>query len=549
MSELEAEALSGTAGLPNATPLRTASIHIQAWVPLRRSLFRALWLASFVSNIGSFMHEVGAAWLMTGLKPIPWMVSLVQAAANLPVFLLALPAGAIADVVDRRLLIIWTQLWMGFCAGVLAAFTYADMTGPWMLLTFTFLLSVGGAMTWPAWQAITPELVEKHEVPAAIALGGIGFNLSRIVGPAIGGFIVGSAGPAAVFLANALSYIAIVGVLIAWRRKPIKRRLPPETIVGAMRSGVRYLRFSPALRAILIRCGSFILCSGCYWAILPLLARQDIGLDSTHYGLLLGWFGAGAVVAGLVLPKLRKYVSSNTLVTLTCSLVALQMAALAYVRERHSLHLIMVFGGFVWSSAMLCFNIAVLHAAPEWVRSRAAALFLLVFTGGQTVSSIVWGAVATRYSMPTALIVAAGALLAVVAITSAFYRMPASEKYNLSPGGQSQLLPLDDDLEHDEGPVLVLVKYFIRAQDLDDFHAALWPLRRIRLRDGASQWGLFRDTSTPDLYVETFLVPSWIDHLRQHERMTVDDLAAEKRAMGFHSGDVPPEVVHYVASG
>jgi MFS family permease len=521
---------------------------MHAWVPLKRPLFRALWLASFVSNVGTFMHEVGAAWLMTGLKPVPWMVSLVQAAANIPIFLLALPAGAIADVVDRRRLIIWTQSWMGFCAGVLAAFTYTNLTGPWTLLLFTFLLSVGGAMTWPAWQAITPELVEKHEVPAAIALGGIGFNLSRILGPALGGFIVGRAGPAAVFLANAISYIAIVGVLVAWRRKPLKRRLPPETIFGAMRSGARYVKYSPALRAVLIRCGTFILCAGSFWAILPLLARKTFGLDSTHYGLLLGWFGAGAVFGGLVLPKIRRYISSNLLVTLSCALVAVQLIALAVFRDRHALHFTMVFGGFAWTSTMLSFNISVLNVAPEWVRSRAAAVFLLVFTGGQATSSIVWGALATRYGMPAALEWSAVALLIVLLFTAGWVRMPASEKYNLAPGGQSPVLQMDEDFEHDEGPVLVMVRWRVRPHELDAFHDAIWHLRRIRLRDGASQWGLFRDTSTDDLHVETFLVPSWIDHLRQHDRMTVDDLVAEKRVLAYHSDNEPPEVQHFIAS-
>lgn len=569
MSETEAEALSGTAVLPNATPLRTSSVHMHAWVPLRNPLFRALWLASFVSNVGTFMHEVGAAWLMTGLKPVPWMVSLVQAAANLPIFLLALPAGAIADVVDRRKLIIWMQAWTAFVAGVLAAFTYTHLTGPWLLLAFTFLLSIGGAMSWPAWQAITPELVEKHEVPAAIALGGIGFNMSRIIGPALGGLIVGRAGPAAVFLANALSYVGVVGVLIAWRRKPMKRRLPPETIIGAMRSGVRYVRFSPGLRSVLIRCGSFILCSGSFWAILPLLARKTIGLDATHYGLLLGWFGAGAVLGGLGMPRIRRYITSNALVTISCALVSVQLLALAQFRSvgiaynprllrgefldhvfhsPHFLHLAMLFGGFAWTCTMLSFNIAVLNVAPEWVRSRAAAIYLLVFTGGQATSSIIWGAIATRYSMPVALELSAAALLLVLLITAAWFRMPASEKYNLAPGGQSQVLDMNEDFEHDEGPVLVMVKYLIRQEDLDNFHAALWTLRRIRLRDGATQWGLFRDTSTPDLYVETFLVHSWIDHLRQHERMTMDDHVAERRALSFHYGDEAPDVMHYIAS-
>lgn len=384
--------------------------HIPAWVPLQHPAFRALWIASLVSNLGSWMHEVGAAWLMTTLAPTPFMVGLVPAAASLPIFLLALPAGALADVFDRRRLLVVTQTYMVFCAGTLAALTEARLTGPWILLQFTLLLAVGNALTWPAWQTLIPELVPPREVPAAIALGGIAFNLSRIGGPALGGYIIGKFGVGIVFFANALSFVAVVLVLVFWRRPPQPPRRS-EPFWASMKSGLVYVRRSRPLRAILWRTAGIITGGSAFWALLPLLARKELGLNSTQYGLLLGWFGGGAVAGGVLLPRVRHHVSTNAILTWGTAGIALHLVLLAWLRHPAAVDVLMIAGGVCWSGVMLTLNISVLHLAPDWIRSRTAAVYLLVFTGCQALASALWGAVGESVGMGNALITAGVLLL------------------------------------------------------------------------------------------------------------------------------------------
>jgi MFS family permease len=470
---------------------------------------------------------------------------LVQAATSLPVFLLALPAGALADVVDRRRLLLLTQGWMLLAAAGLGILTTLGATTPTILLALTFALGLGAAMNGPAWQAIVPEMVPPSELQEAVALNAAGFNLARAVGPALGGVIVAAAGPGPVFLLNAASFVAVLFVVYRWQREPRTSRLPAEHVIGAIRAGIRYARHAPALRVVLVRSGVFILCGAALWALLPLLARDQLGLGAVGYGVLLGCLGVGAITGAALLPRIRRKVSLDTLVAGATLLFAGVMLAVAYARNNYLVGAAMVVGGVAWIALMSSFNGAAQTSVPAWVRARALALYLLVFQGGTAVGSILWGAVAERVGIPAALSFAALGLIVGLAVLTR-YRLAEAEKLDLTPSLHWPEPHVVVEPQPEHGPVLVMVEYLIEAERSDGFAKAMRELRRQRLRDGAMRWGLFIDSANPNRYVETFLVESWVEHLRQHERVTRADRQAEAVVRAFHVAPTSPKVSHLV---
>src|SRR5262245_10371029 len=395
-----------------------------AWSPLRHPLFRALWIASIASNIGTWMHEAGAGWLMTSLTSSSFMVALMQTATTLPILLLGLPAGALADVVDRRRMLLFTQAWMLVSATMLGILTLLEVTTPWVLLIFTFGLGAGAAMNAPAWQATAPELVSRAELSAAVGLTGIGLNLARAVGPALGGAVIAMAGPAAVFLLNAGSFLTVIAALYHWRRSTKVSLASPEPLSSAIRAGVRYARYAPALRAVLVRTALFVLFGSALWALLPVLARHELGLDSIKYGILFGCLGLGSVLGAVILPKLRNRISTDSLAGSGTILFAVATAALVEARHFGLLCAIMVGGGVAWISLMTSFIITTQNVVPSWVRARALALYLLTFQGGMALGAIVWGAVTEHAGITVALLSAAVGLM--IGLT-AMARFPLSK--------------------------------------------------------------------------------------------------------------------------
>lgn len=492
------------------------------------------------------MEEVGEAWLMTNQTASPLLVSLLQTADSLPIFLLALPAGALADIVDRRRLLLFTQGWMCAAAAGLGVLTLLGLTAPWVLLAFTCALGAGTALNVPAWQAITPELVSREELPAAAALGGVGFNIARSVGPALGGLIVAAAGPWAVFLLNAASFLGVIVVLYRWRRAPRRSVLPTERVAGAVRAGLRYARHAPALRAVLVRTLTFIVCGSALWGLLPVVGRRELKLTSVGYGVLLGCLGLGAVVGATALPGLRRRLSADALVAVATVLWAGVMTAFAYVREVPVLCLLLGAGGMGWIALMSSLNVAAQTAVPSWVRGRALALYVLAFQGGMAVGSALWGYVAAHAGIPVALIVAAFGLVAGL-LTIAVYRLPKAEAADLSPSLHWPAPVVSAEPEVERGPVLVTVEYHIDPAKAEDFARTAFGLRAIRRRDGAVNWGLFQDLADPGRWVETFVVETWAEHLRQHERVTVEDRHVEEAVRAFQVGGEPPVVKHHIA--
>ncbi|MCA1648040.1 MAG: MFS transporter [Chloroflexi bacterium] len=515
--------------------------------PLVEPLFRALWAASVISNVGTWMQNVGGTWLMTELTPSPVLVALMQTATSLPIFLAGLPAGALADLVDRRKLLLLAQTWMLIVAGALGGLTLVGLMNPWLLLAFTFALGLGSAFNAPAWQAIIPEVVRGRRMPAAVALESAGFNLARAVGPAAGGLIVAWIGPGANFMLNAASFLATIVVLYRWKRIRRTSHLPAERLLSATRAGLRYAQHAPELHAVLVRTVAFMLCASALWALLPLVARRELALPSSGYGALLASLGLGAVAAAGLLPRLRDRFSADLRVGGASLIFGLATLALGYIPNLVLLCAIMATAGVAWMVVTSGLNVMVQSCAPNWVKARALGTYLLVFQGTLAVGSLAWGFVAEHFGDTPTLTAAAAGLVVGVAAT---WRWPlgAAERVDLRP---LQILPaphVADAPAPEEGPVLVTAEYRVDVDKAGEFVFCMRQLGRVRRRDGAMRWGLFRDPAEAGRYVESFVLESWADYLRQVERTTLADRAIDAEARSFLADGDEPTVTHLVAA-
>ncbi|WP_244293781.1 MFS transporter [Pannonibacter sp. I15F10I1] len=517
--------------------------HEKAPGPLDFPVYRALWIATVVSNVGTWMHDVGAGWLMTSLSPSPLLVALVQAATTLPMFLLALPAGALADIVDRRRMLMAAQLLGLLAAALLAVLTLLDLVTPEVLLAGTFVLGTAAALSAPVFQAVVPELVDKQALPDAIALNSLGVNISRAIGPALGGVIVAFAGIPAVFALNALSVVAVLAVLYTWKRPPTAHALPPEHFFGALKAGYRYTRHSPAMQLVLVRAVGFFLFGSALWAMLPLIARRGLGLDAAGYGALLGCMGAGAVLGAILLKRLRKTVPANTISVGATVFFALSTLALALANSAWIAGAVMFSAGLAWIGMLTSLNVAAQMASPGWVKARALAVYILVFQGAMTGGSILWGSIAASTSVSTALVAAAAGQAA--ALMLAFrWRLPQDSASDLSPSNHWAEPVVSVQPAGDRGPVLIEIEYQIEPARLPEFVAALRNFRSSRQRDGAIRWDVWEDAAEPGRVIESFVVESWIEHQRQHARVTRTDQLDQATINAFHAGDRPPIVRH-----
>jgi MFS family permease len=541
-----AEAPPGSAAVPApAGEARPAVVpdpgKSSAWAPLRDSKwFRALWIAQFASNIGTWMQTVGAQWLLIDRSPV--LVSLVQAAASLPVVLLALPAGAWADILDRRRLLIGAQLGMLLAAGALTTVTFAGRASAAIVLSLIFLVGCGTAVAGPAWQAIQPDLVDRSQLPQAAALNGVNMNLARAVGPALGGVIVAAAGAGWVFALNSLSFLGIAAVLYRWRPPDPVGDGARERLVEAMRAGGRYIRHALLVRRLLYRALLFIPAASAVWALLPLVAARNLGLGSAGYGLLLAAVGFGAVAGALVMPELRRRLGPHALVTVAMLASAAATVAVATSDVPVLVALALVPVGAAWIAVLSSLNAGLQLALPGWVRARGLAYYLLVFQGSQVAGAVVWGVVAARTTVPTALICAA-VVLALGAAAGLRAPMPETAGLDRAPSAhwpapQLLLAPAPAD-----GPILITVTYRVPEAGAAAFAAAMQPVARSRRRTGALRWELFQDGAEPTRFVESYLVATWAEHLQQHgRRQTGADRTYEEQAHRFVSGT--PEVAH-----
>ncbi|MFJ8601883.1 MFS transporter [Streptomyces shenzhenensis] len=528
--------------IPTSPPAPAATD--SPWAPLAARLFRALWIAQLVSNTGSWMQTVGAQWLLVGDGAA--LVTLVQTASSLPVVLLALPSGVLADRFDRRSVLLAAQFAMLAVSAVLAVLAFTDALSPTALLVLTFLLGCGTALMGPAWQAIQPELVERRQLGQAAALGAVNMNLARAVGPALGGAVVAAAGAGWVFAFNAVSYLGIAAVLVVWRR-PSADAAPAavnEGMLAALHAGRRYVWNAPGVRRVLLRTLLFIPGGAALWALLPLTASSSLGLGSGGYGLLLAAVGVGAVAGAFALPRVRRTLGANGTLAAGAVVFAGVLAVLAQVRTPWLVAVALLPAGLAWIAVLSTLNAAVQTRLPGWVRARGLAVYLLVFQGGQALAAPLWGVVAAWVGLSVCLLIA-GAVMLLGAASVRRWPLYDAAEINPSPSDHWPTPPLVFEPGEADGPVLVTVVYRVPADNHAEFTERMHRVAASRRRTGALDWGLYQDGNDPERFVETYLVGSWAEHRAQHQvRLTATDRRREERARELLAPGTVPEVTH-----
>jgi len=525
-----------------AEALQDAATSLSPLAPLTVPVFRMLWLTWVAANTCMWMNDVAAAWLMTTLTTSPILVALVQSASTLPVFLLGLPSGALADILDRRRYFIATQFWVAAVALVLCvAIMAGGMTAP-LLLALTFANGIGLAMRWPVFAAIVPELVSRPQLPAALALNGVAMNASRIIGPLLAGAIIASAGSAWVFVLNAVLSVISGLVIMRWKRTHVPSPLGRERLGSAMRVGVQFVRQSPRMRAVLWRISIFFLHATALMALLPLLAKGLEGGGAGTFTLLLASMGAGAITAAMFLPRLRQAMARDVLVMRGTMLQAAATAVMAVAPNVYVAVPAMFVGGMAWITTANSLSVSAQLALPNWVRARGMSIYQMSIMGATALGAAVWGQVATLTDVHTSLGLAAATGVVAMALVQRLVADRSIEE-DLSPSHAFKA-PVAD-APPGAGHLVVTIEYFIDPDRATEFRAVMQESRRSRLRQGALGWQLLHDISQPARYVERIEDESWTEHLRRFDRVTASDVALRERKLAFHVGDAPPRVTRW----
>ncbi len=522
-----------------------------ALLPLRHTVYRRLWIAYVITSLGTWLQNTGAGWLMTSLDPSPLIVAMVQAATILPAFLLALPGGALADIVDRRRFLIGTQAWTMLVAAALAALTLAHLTGPWGLLGLTFAIGIGSALTAPAWSAVIPELVPRGDLVQAIALNGIGFNLARALGPALAGFLVLLAGTGFTFALYALSIGAVIWALVIWRKRRRDQRsaLPREHLISAIRAGMRFVRNTPALRAAMVRSFAYSVPASAPWALLPLVVREQLGLGAGMYGLILGLMGVGGVTSGMLLPAVTARLNRGWTVVAATLASCAGMAVLGVAHHWLVAAAGMALFGTGWVASFSVIQAAAQLVAPPWVRARSLAIYQLSYNGALTLGSFGWGWLADRTGLSTSLIVAAaiGSVGAFAVRGFGLDRQPVLSPAPMQEAETPPEAPAAEFIPHlVRGRVLETMRYIVRSDRRGEFLELMGEIRRLRRRAGALTWQLCEDVAHPEGWIELWSMENWTDHLREAQRLSPDDRATLARAASFID-PVAPRPCRYLA--
>ncbi len=527
--------------MAGAAPEPASGRRPSALSAMRYPVFRRVWFASASANFGGMIQSVGAAWLMTSIARSADMVALVQASVALPVMLFSLVAGAMADNHDRRRMMLGAQVFMLLVSVALALCAWLGLVTPWLLLLFTFLIGCGAAFNAPAWQASVGDMVPRSELPGAVAFNSMGFNIARSVGPALGGAVVAAAGAAAAFAINAVSYVPLIVVLARWRPEREPRTLPREALGGAMAAGVRYVAMSPVIRTVLGRAFVFGAGASAAMALMPLVARDLVAGGPLTYGLLLGAFGVGAIGGAMGSARLRWTLSTEGLVRWACIAFALA-AAIVAVSSVLALAMVGLFlGGASWVLALSTFNVTVQLSTPRWVVARALSLYQMSAFGGIALGSWLWGRVADQADVRVAL---GGAAVVMVACALMGLRFPLAKltELNLDPLRRWHEPATAVPVQPRTGPVVITIEYVIREADVREFLAAMAERRRIRRRDGARNWRILRDLADPELWIERYETPTWLDYLRHNNRLTQDDANIPAQLRALHRGPEGPRV-------
>jgi len=537
------------------TQIDKEAISASGLSPFKSSLFRMLWIAALFSYVGAAMYDVGASWLMTSLAPNPLFVSLITTATTLPILLFALPSGILSDIFDRRSILLITCAYMFTISTALAVLTFVGLTTTTVLLTLTFALGAGTTMIRTPIIPTMSGLVSRSELPNALTLSALASNLGRVIGPTVGGFIVAAIAPWAVFFINSASFIGMMIVLSRLPRKPNinnhqqQSSLPPENIIRAVRIQLRYIRYSQAAHVLIVRVGLFTLCSSALLSLLPLLAKHELGLDSIGFGLLLGSFGAGAIIGGIViLPRLQHKASVESLITISIALLAIVTLTMGYVRVFDLACMVMGLGGIAYITILSKFYTIGIKSAPKWIGARVLAVYLLILNGGLVVGSVIWGAFANTFGIPLTLLVASLALAATIIARKPYSSellddldfTPASDHWSLPP--QSSIDPKQDD-----NRALVTIEYKNIDPELShEFETSIHELGRVLKSEGMAYWELFQDSSDISHYIEIRIADTWTDHMRQHENVTKNVQDMENRILELIKDCPRPTILHYI---
>jgi MFS family permease/quinol monooxygenase YgiN len=531
--------------MPEETPrpAATEAADLSAWGPIKRPVFRMLWSTWLVANICMWMNDVAAAWMMTSMTTSPIWVALVQSASTLPVFLLGLPSGALADILDRRRYFIMTQFWVAGVATVLSIAVISGVMTPALLLALTFANGVGLAMRWPVFSAIVPELVPRVQLPAALALNGVSMNASRIVGPLVAGALIAGAGTEYVFVLNAVLSVVSGFVIMRWRRDHAPSPLGRERLVSAMRVGLQFVGQSARLRAVLLRIAIFFFHSTALLALLPLVARGLHGGDAGTFTLLLASMGAGAIVAALNLPRLRQMMPRDVLVMRSTLLQSVSMAVMAFAPNAWVAVPAMALNGMAWITCANSLSVSAQLALPDWVRARGMSMYQMAIMGASAAGAALWGQVSTWSSVSTGLLIAAASGTAVMLVAQHLVSDLSIEE-DMTPSRQFKV-PVAEE-PPGVGNVVVTIEYQIDPARTDDFRALMQESRRSRLRQGALEWELLRDVNKPGRFIEQIVDESWTEHLRRFDRVMASDVVLRERKLAFHVGEEPPVVTRCV---
>lgn len=517
-----------------------------AWSPLTNRVFLVLWCATLFSNIGTWMQNAAAGWLMTELDPSPLMVSLVQASTVFPIFLFALAAGALADIVDRRKILIFTQLVLALLMGILGFLVHINyITATW-LLVFTFLSGTGAALIAPSWQAIVPQLVPRQELTKAITLNGISMNLSRAIGPALTGVIIAVLGISYPFWFNAMSNFAIIIALIWWRPvREFQSKLPTERFFSSIKLGVRHARANMRLRASIIRGAGFLVFASCYWALLPLIANEQIKGGPAFYGFLLGMIGIGAIVGSFLLHELRSRFNTDQIVNI--GTIGTSLALLLFGAAYHPLIGIIAcfMAGFFWILVLPPLVTVAQLALADWVRGRGMAVYTTIQFGAMAVGSALWGQVASHINISNTHYLAAISILLTLFLQKKC-KLHRDSDIDITPSEHWEVPHMAISIKNNEGPVLVMVQYAVLEQRRTDFIKDMKMIERQRKRTGAYFWKIFESVEQSNIFIEIFFVETWVEHLRQHERTIKHDLILRNRINGYLE-NAPATVTHYIA--
>ncbi|MEJ1130340.1 MFS transporter [Variovorax sp. CCNWLW225] len=527
-------------------PARPQPPKFAALEPLKLPVFRMLWSTWLIANICMWMSDVAAAWMMTSLTTSPIWVALVQSASTLPVFLLGLPSGALADILDRRRWLVATQFWLAGTAIVLCAAIALDMMTAPLLLALTFANGIGLALRWPVFSAIVPELVPRPQLPAALGLNGIAMNASRIIGPLTAGMLIASAGSVWVFALNAVLSVASGFVVLRWRREHKPNPLGRERLISAMRVGVQFVWQSQRMRAVLSRITIFFFHSTALLALLPLLARNLEGGGAGTFTLLLAAMGSGAIVAVLFLPRLRQALGRDQLVLRGTVLQSLATAVMAFAPNAWVAVPAMFFGGMAWITVANSLSVSAQLALPDWVRARGMSTYQMAIMGASAIGAALWGQVATVTNLRSSLEIAAvsGTLMMLAALR--WVTDVSGEEADMSPARAGWAAGPPAETPEENGRVVITIEYMIDPARAAAFHLVMHQTRRARLGQGAIGWELLHDISEPGRYVEEIVDESWTDHLRRFNRATAADMALRERRLAFHIGESPPVVTRYV---